>query len=120
MPSKTKFVFVASMDVDPEKEDLFNEIYETEHIPILSKVPGVLSIYRSKTEAPTMIMGGEQRTMDTGGAPKYSAMYEIESPDVLLSDAWVDAVDQGRWADEVRPFTHNRRHVLHRIIGESS
>ncbi len=43
-------------------------------------------------------------------------MYEIESPEVLTSEGWADAVDQGRWADEVRPFTSNRRHVLRKLI----
>ena len=33
MPFKAKYIFVASMDVDPNKEDLFNEVYDTEHVP---------------------------------------------------------------------------------------
>ena len=33
MPIGTRYVFIASMDVDPEKEDLFNEVYDTEHAP---------------------------------------------------------------------------------------
>ena len=32
MPITSKYLFVASMDVDPDKEDLFNEVYDTEHI----------------------------------------------------------------------------------------
>ncbi len=35
MPINSKYVFVASMDVDLDKEDLFNEVYDTEHIPNL-------------------------------------------------------------------------------------
>ena len=42
----------------------------------------------------------------------FQAMYELESPEVLTSDAWADAVDQGRWPEHVRPYTKNRRHVL--------
>jgi hypothetical protein len=30
----------ASMDVDPDKEAIFNEVYDTEHVPYLFKVPG--------------------------------------------------------------------------------
>ena len=48
------------------------------------------------------------------GEPRYSALYEVESPEVLVSDAWAKAVEQGRWPGEVRPFTRNRRHVLYR------
>jgi hypothetical protein len=35
MPINAKYIFVASMDVDPDKEALFNEIYDTEHVPNL-------------------------------------------------------------------------------------
>ena len=47
MPFESNYVFVVGMDVDPDKEDLFNEVYDTEHIPDLLKVPGVVSVSRS-------------------------------------------------------------------------
>jgi hypothetical protein len=50
------------------------------------------------------------------GNPFYTAIYELESPEVLVSDAWAQAVEAGRWPGEVRPFTSNRRHVLARVI----
>ena len=40
MPINSKYLFVASMDVDPDKEALFNEIYDAEHVPNLLKVAG--------------------------------------------------------------------------------
>lgn len=43
MPFSTKYLFIVSMDVDPEKEALFNEVYDTEHVPYLSMVSGVRS-----------------------------------------------------------------------------
>ena len=46
--SPRKYLFVASMDVDPDKEDLFNEVYDTEHIPNLLKVPGVHAVTASR------------------------------------------------------------------------
>jgi hypothetical protein len=49
-------------------------------------------------------------------SPRYTAIYELESPDVLVSDAWARAVEAGRWPEEVRPFTTNRRFVLSRVI----
>ena len=51
------------------------------------------------------------------GEPKYSAIYELESADVLVSEDWAKAVDSGRWPGEVRPFTSNRRHVLRKLVG---
>ena len=34
------------MDVDPDKEALFNEVYDTEHVPNLIDVPGVHAVTR--------------------------------------------------------------------------
>ena len=117
MHPKTRYIFIASMDVDPEKEALFNEVYDTEHVPNLLKVPGVLSAVRATTEPLTMMIAGERKTMVAEGEPRYSALYELESAEVLLSDAWAKAVEQGRWPSEVRPHTRNRRHVLKKISG---
>ena len=40
MPISAKYLFIVSMDVDPEHEGLFNEVYDHEHIPYLMQVPG--------------------------------------------------------------------------------
>jgi hypothetical protein len=63
----------------------------------------------------TMSIGGEKKTIVAEGEPRYSAYYELESAEVLVSDAWAKAVEKGRWPSQVRPFTRNRRHVLRRI-----
>lgn len=120
MAFETKYIFTASMNVSPEKEDAFHEVYDKEHIPMLSAVPGVISIARFKTQELTMILGGERRTIVLEDEPKFSAVYEIESPEVLTTEDWAAAVDKGRWADEVRPFTSNRRHVLRKLIAPRS
>ena len=44
--------------------------------------------------------------------PRYTALYEIASPEVLVSPAWGEAVEHGRWPGRVRPHTTNRRHLL--------
>ncbi|MGH8630000.1 MAG: hypothetical protein ACREU7_04440 [Burkholderiales bacterium] len=112
MASRARCLFIASMDVDADKEALFNEVYDTEHIPTLLKVPGVLSARRYRSEPLSMMIGGQRKTIVAEGEPKYSAVYELESPDVLLSEAWATAVEAGRWPAEVRPYTRNRRHRL--------
>ena len=33
------------MDIEGIKEKLFNEVYDTEHIPAILKVPGVISVH---------------------------------------------------------------------------
>ncbi len=116
MPFQTKYILSASMDVEPDKEALFNEVYDKEHVPLLLKAPGVVSVARFKREELTLLIGGERKTVVIENEPAYSAIYEIESPEVLVSEAWSKAVDQGRWPGQVRPYTKNRRHVLYRRI----
>jgi len=114
---KAKYVFIASMDVEPGKEALFNEVYDVEHVPNLLQVPGMLSATRVTNEPLTMMLGGKRQTLVAEGEPRYSAIYELESAEVLLSEAWARAGEKGRWPSEVRPHTRNRRHVLKKILG---
>lgn len=116
MPGKAKYLFIASMDIEPDKEALFNEVYDTEHTPILLKVPGVLSVRRAVSVPLTLFIGGEKKTLVAEGEPRYSAYYELESAEVLTSDAWAKAVEAGRWPSQVRPYTRNRRHVLRKLM----
>ena len=117
MAFETRYVFSARMDVTPDKESLFNEVYDKEHIPTLLEVPGVVSAARFRAEPVTLMIGGERKTLMAEGEPRYQALYMIESPDVLLTDAWAKAVERGRWPGEVRQFTSNRKHVLYHRIG---
>ena len=112
MPIQSRYLFIASMDVDPQRQSLFNEVYNTEHCPLLSQVPGVTGVSRFELQPLTMSMGGETRTIKIEGEPIHHALYELESPEVLTSPAWADAVEQGRWPQHVRPHTGNRRHTL--------
>jgi hypothetical protein len=45
------------------------------------------------------------------GEPQYGAVYELESPSVLLSKAWAEGVDQGHWPREV-----SRSHYPSRLL----
>jgi hypothetical protein len=112
MPIQTKYLFSVSMDVEPAREAIFNEVYDKEHVPLILSVPGVVAAARFRSQPVTMILGGERKTIVAENEPRYKAIYELESPDVLLSPAWAKVVDQGRWPGEVRPYTRNRRHVM--------
>ena len=112
MPLATRYLFSAAMDVEPAKEALFNEVYDTEHVPNLLKVPGVIAVARFRSQPVTMMLGGERRTIVIENEPRYNALYEVESPDVLMSPAWAKAVEEGRWPGQVRAYTKNRRHVM--------
>lgn len=105
-------LFLVRMDVAHDHEARFNEVYDKEHVPLLLTVPGVVSVARFKTRPVTMIIGGERKTIVFEQEPRYNALYEIESPEVLATEAWGRAVDQGRWPGQVRPYTKNRKHLL--------
>jgi hypothetical protein len=116
MPVTAMYVFIVTMDVAPEKEALFNEIYDREHVPYLLKVPGVRSAARLRVEPATVNIGGETKQLTGEDAPRYMAIYEIDGPDVLMSAAWAEAGEQGRWPVEVRPYTSNRHHVVRKVL----
>lgn len=110
------YLFIASMDVEPEKLDVFNEVYDTEHVPMLMKVPGVVEITRLTKEPLKLSIGGEVKDIESPEEPNFAAYYWIESPDVLTSPAWAEAIEEGRWPDHVRPYTKNRHHVLRKVM----
>ncbi len=119
MPLISKYLFVATMDVEPDKEVLFNEIYDTEHVPNLLNGPGVRAAARMKGEPFALSIGGEQRWIAHEN-PRYTAMYEIDGPEVLISRAWAVAGEAGRWPSQVRPHTRNRRHAFYRVLSATS
>jgi hypothetical protein len=116
MPIATRYLFIVSMDVAPEKEALFNEVYDNEHVPNLMQVPGVRGVTRLRTEPARFVLGGQPRDLSGEGAPKYVAIYEIDSPAVLESAAWAEASEKGRWPADVRPHTSNRHHIVRAVL----
>ena len=57
------------MDVEPAKEALFNEVYDTEHISRILKVPGVVSVWRLKGESAELKLGSELRDIPVATRP---------------------------------------------------
>jgi hypothetical protein len=116
MAGKAKYILTVSMDVDADKEAIFNEVYDTEHIPMMREVKGVVSAHRYKMEPLKMALGGEVKSIVMEGEPTYMAVYELEYAEVLTEAGWAKAVDAGRWPTHVRPYTKNRRHVLRKLM----
>jgi len=100
--SKPKYFFIVSMNVKLEYEDLFNEVYDTEHVPYLLEVPGVQKVYRGRGLPFSFSIGGET-----------IAIYELDSPEVVNSDEWSVAVEKGRWGTHVREHTSERSHFMY-------
>jgi len=76
-------------DVDPEKDDEFNRWYDTEHNPLLLKVPGVIANWRG-------------RCLDDQGQ-KYFFLYVHKNPDVQHSARYQQA-SATEWARQIRPY----------------
>jgi hypothetical protein len=100
---RTPYVFWVMMDVEPHREALFNELYDSEHVPLLLKLPGCVNVVRYRTQTP--------------GEPRYLAAYEVERNDLPMSRQWNDTSDIGRWKPEVRPYTYNKRYIVSERMG---
>ena len=72
MTERGSGLLLVMMDIDPEHEEDFNRWYDEEHVPERMAIPGFLT-------------GRRYRAVE--GGPKYLAIYEIKSPEVLDSPA---------------------------------
>ncbi len=114
MGIESPYVVIASMNVEADKEDLFNEVYD-EHAAFLRLVPGVRSVTRMKGQPFSISIGGDLKDMPAPD-PVYTAIYELDDPSVMETEAWSAAVEKGRWATEIRPYTHDRQHAMYRKL----
>jgi hypothetical protein len=77
------------LGVDPTAEEDFNAWYDTEHLPRLCAVPGVL---------------GAQRYRSPSHTPRYLALYLLAHTGAAESQDWRDA-SATPWTARMRPFT---------------
>ena len=82
----------------PEKEREFNEWYNKIHVPELLAVPGFIT--------------GRRFIRVSGDEIKYMALYELESIDVLKSEAY----KQARGWDEFEPYILKQSWNVYRQI----
>ena len=90
-PDAAQGLLVSAMNVAPEVDAEFNEWYETEHLPRLAQVSGVLCA---------------RRYTSPGVGHKYVATYHLTSSEVCESAAWqaaANAVDAKDEAASERP-----------------
>jgi hypothetical protein len=86
-------------DIDPKLEDEFNRWYEDEHLDERMAIPGFITARRFQA---------------LEGSPKYLALYDLESPNVLQSAAYRHAVGAGKsaWTRRMESiFINGRRNV---------
>jgi hypothetical protein len=80
-------LLLVGLNVAAEHEHEFNEWYNSEHLPALGAVPGVLCARRYRGSC------AEQR---------YVALYHLRAPEVSRSAAWRTAADTP-WTQKLRP-----------------
>jgi len=90
-------LLVVAMTPAPAVETAFNAWYDTEHIPALARVPGVLSARRFRAAA---------------GGPKYVALYHLASPDVVSGADWKRASESTPMPDHIRPQISDRMRLV--------
>ena len=95
-----KGLLIVMMDIDPEVEEEFNRWYNEEHVPELMVIPGFLRARRFRA---------------VEGKPRYLAMFDLESPDVLKSEAYLK-LPVTEWRQRMRPHFRNLVRVIHEEI----
>lgn len=95
-PEGAAALFVVAMDIAEAAEEEFNDWYDTEHIPLLSAVPGVICARRFRT---------------LQGAPRYAAIYHLSDWRAYTLEPWRDA-DQTPWIKRMRRFQSNRHYSM--------
>lgn len=98
-------LFMVQLDIPTEHEAEFNRVYDSEHFPSLSKLPGVRSAGRYRLERSSV-----------PGMARYLTLYEVDSPAVMDSPEWQKAAEFGDWITKIRPLCTAREHsVFERI-----
>jgi hypothetical protein len=88
-PGIGRGLMISMMNVAAEAEEEFADWYETEHLPRLAGVPGVLVAARYRA--------GPDHT------PAYLAMYQMEDVTISQSAAWLEAA-RTPWSARMRRF----------------
>ena len=78
-----KGLLLMMTDIDPADETDFNRWYEEEHLEERMAIPGFINARRF-----TALEGG----------PKYLALYDLESPEVLQSTSYRHVIGSGKSA----------------------
>jgi hypothetical protein len=105
MTDRAPSLLVVRTDIAPEQEADFNRWYSDVHLPDIVGIPGVRSgrRYRLAVDVPGF---------PGAGVPSYLAIYELESAEVVQSDAFAERRGWGPF----KPFVSNNRAVVYELI----
>jgi hypothetical protein len=94
VPDNAGGLLLVGMTPATAVETEFNAWYDTEHVPALGRVPGVLGACRF-------------RAGNTSG-PKYLALYHLASPEVITGPDWKQASESTPMPQHIRPQISDR------------
>lgn len=90
-------LLMVAMNIDPAHEADFFAWYHQEHLPGLLAVPGVICGRRFWAKVTTL--------------QRYLALYHLESPEVVLTEAW-SRMRETPWTYRIRPYTQDRLRLV--------
>ena len=96
-PQNAGGLLLVGMTPAVQYETEFNAWYDTEHVPALARVSGVLSARRFRTAT---------------GAPKYVALYHLDSPAVVDGAEWKAASGSTPMPEHIRPQISDRLRLV--------
>jgi len=98
-------LLLVGMTPAPAVETAFNAWYDTEHVPALARVPGVLCARRFRAGS---------------GGPKYVALYHLAAPGVVDSAEWKAASGSTPMPEHIRPQISDRLRLVCRSYTRAS
>jgi antibiotic biosynthesis monooxygenase (ABM) superfamily enzyme len=107
----SEIIFAVGHDVPPDKEEEFNAWYNTEHIPAMKRVPGILTARRFRAKQIQL----PSRAGAGLSGPKYSTLYDFEDDKILESESFLREKDSP-WSFWVRSWYDRRFRILGRRI----
>jgi hypothetical protein len=97
-PENAGGVILVSMNVDPAREEEFNDWYNMEHIPHFNRLAGVIAARRFRA---------------IEGDPRYVALYHVENTDIYATPGWM-AANETPWILRMRRFQRDRTYFMFR------
>ncbi len=91
-------VILVSMNVEPAREDEFNDWYNMEHIPHFNRLAGVIAARRFRAAE---------------GDPRYVALYHVDDTAIYATPDWT-AANETPWILRMRRFQRDRTYFMFR------
>lgn len=97
------YILMVQLEVADEHAAQFNRLYDSEHVPNLLSVDGVVSAQRYELDS------------SADDQLRYLAIYELERPGIPDSDEWKKAATTPDWMAVRTCITARRRGVFRKL-----